>query len=561
MTEQQENKRMKEIGERFRKLSKKQWAAALVILAAVVFLVVFLMYQSSEELVQVKKGNASAVQKEGERKETLIVAADAMTGEVNPVFAQTDQDMQISDLVFEPLMQQESDGSYTAVLAKKVDISEDGKEFTIHLKNNIKFSDGSEMTADDVYASLAAAAFMHGTEPGSGYQNLEGMTPELYTAENYDMPGIQVVDENTVKLLFATPSPENLQVLETRVQKRDIVDLTSDHPFAQIDDFRSKGIGTGPYVLLDQPNSSRTFLQVNENSRAKAKDIKKIQFLHVNYYDTLAAMENSEIDVIYYNSRTAAFKEIYDVESFTVYEKPGNVIDFIGFNNKSIYGSNTEIRQAIAAAFNKEAFFENEAVASIAEKTDFCIPGGSKKGGISYDQEKAKEKVASAAKTLGAEEILLRLPVREDDEWQNMAADQLKTDLDAVGIQLEISKLSEDDYMKTLFSDGTYDLYFSSMQIEPTVTSLEQLMSDRDTLSTGIQTEQLETALDKFRSSYTFADYKQNLEKMNQAMAEDLPIIPFAREKGFFSISADLSGYDMRPGGVWMENVNKIKVK
>ncbi|PDY50092.1 ABC transporter substrate-binding protein, partial [Bacillus cereus] len=51
--------------------------------------------------------------------------------------------------LFSSLYTQDSDGKYQNELAEKEDVNADGTEYTIHLKKDIKWSDGSPITAND----------------------------------------------------------------------------------------------------------------------------------------------------------------------------------------------------------------------------------------------------------------------------------------------------------------------------------------------------------------------------------------------------------------------------
>ena len=56
--------------------------------------------------------------------------------------------------IFEPLFSLNADSQPTAVLADSYSVSEDGKVYTIKLRQGIKFHNGEEMKADDVVASM-----------------------------------------------------------------------------------------------------------------------------------------------------------------------------------------------------------------------------------------------------------------------------------------------------------------------------------------------------------------------------------------------------------------------
>jgi ABC-type transport system substrate-binding protein len=91
--------------------------------------------------------------------ETIIVPTnggeyiEAISGEVkylNPILAQTDAEKSISHLMFSGLIKVSADGSIVPELAEKYEISPDGKKYTFFLRKDVKFADGSPLTAQDV---------------------------------------------------------------------------------------------------------------------------------------------------------------------------------------------------------------------------------------------------------------------------------------------------------------------------------------------------------------------------------------------------------------------------
>lgn len=76
---------------------------------------------------------------------------------VNPVLAISDTDKDLVALTFAGLMGHDSAGALVPVLAQEYTISEDGKVYTFVLRDGIKFSDGTPITADDVVFTIEKA--------------------------------------------------------------------------------------------------------------------------------------------------------------------------------------------------------------------------------------------------------------------------------------------------------------------------------------------------------------------------------------------------------------------
>src|SRR3989344_2032925 len=69
---------------------------------------------------------------------------------INPLLAQTDVDRDLVMLTFAGLLRYDSEGKIIPALAEKYEISPDGLVYTVTLKDGLRWSDDTRLTADDV---------------------------------------------------------------------------------------------------------------------------------------------------------------------------------------------------------------------------------------------------------------------------------------------------------------------------------------------------------------------------------------------------------------------------
>jgi peptide/nickel transport system substrate-binding protein len=184
---------------------------------------------------------------------------------MNPHLSQGSKDQEAARLVVEPMASMGPSGTPVAKLAAEVPtranggISADGTTVTWKLKSGVKWSDGTEFTADDVvftYEYMADKAVAATT--ASGTRNIKSVVAR---------------DKLTVVVTFTAPTavPYQWGVAETSaiLQKAQFSAFkganAKDAPGNQ------KPIGTGPYKVKDfKPNDIITY-EINENYREAGK--------------------------------------------------------------------------------------------------------------------------------------------------------------------------------------------------------------------------------------------------------------------------------------------------
>jgi peptide/nickel transport system substrate-binding protein len=163
---------------------------------------------------------------------------------LNPHFAIGVKDQEGSRIFYEPLAAWDADGDLKAVLADEIPSREngglaaDGLSVTWKLKRNVKWHDGKPFTADDLVFNWEFAS-----DPETA----------AVTIGSYRDINVQKVDEHTVIVRFAKPSPFWADAF---VGSRGM--LIPKHLFADYKGARSreapanlKPVGTGPYRFVD----------------------------------------------------------------------------------------------------------------------------------------------------------------------------------------------------------------------------------------------------------------------------------------------------------------------
>jgi len=192
---------------------------------------------------------------------------------LNSHLAQGTKDYDAARLVIEPLAAAGPDGKPVALLAAEVPtldnggVSKDLKTVTWKLKPGIKWSDGSDFTADDVVFTYQYMA-----------DEKTAATDSEFTVGVQD---VTAKDPTTVVVTWKDPNPNPYQLFVSGqgniIQKKQFQEFMGEK--AKDAPGNLKPIGTGPYKVTDFKPGDVVTYEINDNYRDKDKPFfKQVQF-------------------------------------------------------------------------------------------------------------------------------------------------------------------------------------------------------------------------------------------------------------------------------------------
>ena len=180
-------------------------------------------------------------------------------------------------MIFDTLLERDEKGSIPW-LAESWEISSDGTEYTLYLREGIVWSDGEPFTANDVKFTF-------------DYE--QKYIPIAGGMEAGIVDHVQVIDDNTVKFVLIQPFSSFLSKLTSFM-------IIPEHIYKNVEDpagFLGKEavIGTGPF-LLDQFHKEHGSYRFISNDKFWGPDtvVETVEFVPVS--DEMLSFEQGEID-------------------------------------------------------------------------------------------------------------------------------------------------------------------------------------------------------------------------------------------------------------------------
>ncbi len=206
---------------------------------------------------------------------------------INPLLATTDTDQSIVKLVFAGLYKLNNEGSVVPDMAESFPtVSENGQEYTVKIKNNVKWHDGTLVTADDVVFTIQTL------------QNPEFNSPRR---GEWQATAVEKVDNNTVLFKLSTSSAPFLNNLTLPLMSKKHWEEVSPTDFV-LSQGNIEAVGNGPYIIKEVRKTSQGTVQSvslesfsDYHNRQGYIDNVKLNFFE-NIEGVLTAIHGKQID-------------------------------------------------------------------------------------------------------------------------------------------------------------------------------------------------------------------------------------------------------------------------
>lgn len=254
-------------------------------------------------------------------------------------------------------------------LAESFTVSEDHKTWTIKLKDGIKFSDGCELTASKVAASL-----QWDKEKGP-----EGTsTPQKYLEFEAEITADDAA--GTITIVTQTAYVNLPGNLANPVMC--IVDV--EHT----EDFAAKTIGTGPYVAENYQENVGYTLVANKYYREEVP-YDKINLMYMGDASAKAmALQNGQVDLVENITNVSDIKSLQENPDYTVDIASGVRCGFSWINFDGILADDV-IRQAVLMAIDGETICQSNLIGGLYTPGYSVLPSN-----LTYGYEKLKNTFA-----------------------------------------------------------------------------------------------------------------------------------------------------------------------
>lgn len=277
---------------------------------------------------------------------TYVKSMYSLPLSLDPVKMNDVASLAVANLIYDGLLKFSPTLEIKEALAESWSTSSDGKTLTFKLKPNIKFHDGSAITADDVVYSLARAVSPESTVR-KYYDCIQG-TDEKNGKQDISKVGIKALDARTVEIKLKNPFPAFISILAGATAK------ILPKKYKDNKNFFDSPIGSGAFRFIskDTTNKKLTLEAYDNYYQGRSKLDKFVLIESSEEAATDMAKRNEVLDLVSWPliPKNPVFQNGKKITT------PITATWIIGLNTKIAPFNSLEVRKAFKESLDNEGF-------------------------------------------------------------------------------------------------------------------------------------------------------------------------------------------------------------
>ena len=342
--------------------------------------------------------------------------------------------------IYTYLVQVDPAGIITGDVASSWSANADATEWTFEIRDDILFSDGTPLTADDVVFS---------------YQTV--MANEESTQRTYVrvIDTIEKVGDNSVKITVTAP---NSAFLNSSASYLAIVPAASYDPEL----FKTSPIGAGPYRVVNFNGTDTVQLTANTNYYKGTPSIQNVTVQNIGDQTTrLVGLQSGQIDVAMLDGNNV---RIAESAGLVVDSVPSSRVTYLGYNLRSPKLASPQLREAISFAIDRNAMVQTllqglgdpifQLVTPTVVGYDASIPVPQQ------DIQRARDLIAASG--YNGEEILFEYPASAYVPVPDQVAQAVQAYLVEVGLNVKLEAVANSTFLTNWLNKELKEMWLFS---------------------------------------------------------------------------------------------------
>lgn len=346
------------------------------------------------------KNNSSTVGTTPQKGGDLVIGIESEADVLDPQRAGGWVTWRINRQIFEPLVDEDLSQPSSKVstpplkpdLATSWEVSKDGLTYTFHIRNNVKFQDGTPLDAKAVEFNVRRM-----WDKSFKYYDARAAAQTNFVWQA--LKSVKVVDPMTIQMTMKHPFSPFLRLLAMGGSgSTAIISPTSIEKYGN-DGVNSHPIGTGPFKFVQRILGQKIVLARNDSYWGKKPYLDQVIFdVLPDASARVSALESGAADII----AVPPPDSIVNLKSQGFKVETGNVphVWYLSFNFNDPIMKNLKVRQAIIMSINRAGMAHDLLKDTVNPAYSVQAPGNEAYDptlhDYPYDPQKAKQLLAEA---------------------------------------------------------------------------------------------------------------------------------------------------------------------
>jgi ABC-type oligopeptide transport system substrate-binding subunit/class 3 adenylate cyclase len=282
---------------------------------------------------------------------TLRVGMSALPFDADPYLTHALRNIQLGMALFDRLVEAWPERVIVPSLAKRWDIADDGLRYVFHLRDGLRWSDGTPLTAHDV--EYGVKRVLNRDRPGASvaiYFVLEHAQDYFFGRhDDLSRVGVRALDDLTVEFRLTAPAPYFMSVVnrpDCAPQPRHAIERLGDEwtePGQQV--------GSGAFTRAEHTEDRVVLARRSESLVPRRGNVRIVELRHVTLEEAESPFVNDELDLV--NTRFMYADWLARADPENVQLDPPAWLEYLVLQHEHPALSRLEFRRALAHAIDR----------------------------------------------------------------------------------------------------------------------------------------------------------------------------------------------------------------